>query len=101
MKISVQLHQTLGREAGAEFICESTGVYTDKEKAALHLKGGAKKACLDTYGIYSWPLLWKHMVYCLPVCCIALCTFQNRQHSFAGHHLGTEQGRADVCYGCK
>ena len=33
----------LSRESGADYICESTGVYTDKEKAALHLKGGAKK----------------------------------------------------------
>lgn len=33
----------LSRESGAAFICESTDVYTDKEKAALHLKGGAKK----------------------------------------------------------
>ena len=33
----------VGRESGAAYICESTGVYTDKDKAALHLKGGAKK----------------------------------------------------------
>ena len=93
--------KTLNREAGAEFICESTGVYTDKEKAALHLKGGAKKACLHTYVTYRWSLLWKHVVYCLPVWRTALFTFPNRQHSYAGHHLGTEQGRADVCYGCE
>ena len=29
--------------AGAEYVCESTGVYTDKDKAAAHLSGGAKK----------------------------------------------------------
>lgn len=36
-------------EAGAEYICESTGVYTDKDKAAAHLSGGAKKVgpCVD------------------------------------------------------
>ncbi|XP_074358155.1 glyceraldehyde-3-phosphate dehydrogenase, cytosolic-like [Apium graveolens] len=28
---------------GAEYIVESTGVSTDKDKAAAHLKGGAKK----------------------------------------------------------
>lgn len=34
-------------EAGAEYICESTGVYTKKETASLHLKGGAKKAIIS------------------------------------------------------
>lgn len=34
-------------EAGVDYVCESSGAFTSKEKAGFHLKGGAKKSIIS------------------------------------------------------
>lgn len=44
-------------EAGAEYVVESTGVFTDKDKAALHLKVWELKkyeSCLGDFEVDGW-----------------------------------------------
>ena len=40
-------------DVGAEYVAESTGVFTDTAGASEHLKGGAKKVLIVCCGVYE------------------------------------------------
>ena len=45
-----QLEQLPWKDLGVEFVIESTGLYTEKEKAEGHIKAGAKKVIISAPG---------------------------------------------------
>lgn len=61
------------RDVGADIVIESTGRFTDKEQAALHMQGGAKKV------IISAPAKGEDITICLGV--------NEEKYDPANHHI--------------
>lgn len=45
-------------DVGAEYVVESTGIFTSKDSAGIHLKGGARKVGLKEYGMDYHTGIW-------------------------------------------
>ncbi|KAJ2474486.1 hypothetical protein GGI02_000013 [Coemansia sp. RSA 2322] len=75
-------------QAGAYYVVESTGVFTTKEKAGLHLKGGAKRV------IISAPSSDAPMF----VCGVNLETYKPEVDTLLNDEFGIVEGLMNTCH---